>query len=269
MGYLSFYNMVQEPFSVIPLPQFYYHSDQHDQALVRLQRAAQGMKGLALLVGDVGTGKTMLARRLLDSLPEEQYEAGMLVIIHAEVDSKWLVKKIALQLGVEDPPDDRMKLSAVLVDRLSTIAQAGRKAVILIDEAQMLRQQPLMEELRGLLNLELPEQKLITFLLFGLPELDAVVGSDPPLAQRVAVRYVLESFNLETTAHYIEHRLNLAGRTEPLFTAESVALIHQQSKGVPRLTNVICDNALFEGFMRQLPLITPDIIKRVTADLGL
>jgi type II secretory pathway predicted ATPase ExeA len=268
VDYLDFYNLTQEPFSVMPVTKFYYHSEQHDRALEKLQYAVSTMKGLAVLVGDLGTGKTTLARRLLDSLPEDEYEASLLVIIHSDVDSAWLLKRVAAQLGVGDLSGEKVDILGRLYQRLVEISDAGKKAVILIDEAQMLKKPALMEEFRGLLNLELPEKKLLSFVFFGLPELDACLASDPPLAQRVAVKFRLQPFAPETTAAYIRHRLSLAGADEEIFTEGASALIHEHSKGIPRLINVICDNALFEGYVRKVGVVDEEIVETVAMDLG-
>src|SRR5437588_12121819 len=152
------------------------------------------MKGLGILVGDIGAGKTTLARRLLDSLPETEYEAALLVIIHSGVTASWLLKRIALQLGVDAPSEDKLTLLGQLYQRLLQSYEQGKKAVVLIDEAQMLATRELMEEFRGLLNLEVPERKLISFVFFGLPEIEQNLALDPPLRQRVALRYKLEPF---------------------------------------------------------------------------
>ena len=269
MDYLEYYNLSQEPFSVMPLSKFYFHSEQHDKAMEKLHFAIQTMKGLAVVVGAIGTGKTTLARRLLDSLPESDFEASLLVIIHSDVDANWLLKRIASQLGVVEPADNRVDILGQLYRRLEEIDEAGKKAIVLIDEAQMLQKRELMEEFRGLLNLELPDKKLISFVFFGLPELDDCLRRDPPLAQRIAVKHTLHPFARQTTGEYIEHRLQLGGREQALFTAEAMDVIHHFSDGVPRLINVICDNALFEGYVRKEPFIDDDIINSVAVDLGL
>src|SRR5512137_2611096 len=181
---------------------------------MRLTHAVSNMKGLAVLVGDIGAGKTTLARRMLDSLPEEEYEAALLVIIHSGITAGWLLRRIALQLGVESPAEEKLALLSQLYQRLVKIYEQGRKAVVLIDEAQMLSSRELMEEFRGLLNLELPTHKLVTFVFFGLPSLDQTLALDEPLRQRVALRYRLSAMGPDTTAAYIRHRLVVAGGGE-------------------------------------------------------
>ena len=269
MDYLDFYGLEQEPFSSAPISRFYYNSAQHQRALVRLMYAVDSMKGLAVLIGDLGTGKTTLARRMLDSLPEEEYESALLVIIHSGITADWLLSRIARQLGVEEPAPEKLKLLNQLYSRLVELHEAGKKAVVLIDEAQMLQSKELMEEFRGLLNLELPESKLITFVFFGLPEMEEYLHLDEPLAQRVALKCKLESFNQESTEGYINHRMRLAGAKVALFTPDSAKLIHHYSRGIPRLINTICDNSLFEGYLLKKKTIETDLVQAVATDLGL
>src|SRR5512137_582240 len=137
MRYLEYYELTQEPFSNAPVSRFYYNSAQHQQALTRLMYAAESMKGLALLVGRIGAGKTTLARRMLDSLPESDYEAALLVIVHSGITANWLLKRIASQLGVPSPASEKLALLSQLYHRLMQIYESGKKAVLLIDEAQM------------------------------------------------------------------------------------------------------------------------------------
>ncbi len=269
MDHLTYYGLSKEPFSIVPLTDFYYHNDEHDRAFARLTRAVEEMKGLGVLVGDVGTGKTLLARRLLENLPEDDYEVSLLVVLHSDVTSEWLVRRIAAQFGVENHEGTKVEVLQKLYQRLSELAEAGKQSVVLIDEAHMLRGTELLEEIRGLLNLELPERKLITFILFGMPELDECLRQEPALSQRVAVRYALKPFPLDVVGEYVHFRLKHAGCAKRVFSGDAIGKVHEFSRGIPRLINIICDNALYEGFVRKSKLpLGPEIIEDVCADLG-
>ena len=269
MSYLEHFGLSSEPFSNAPVSRFYYNAPQHQQALARLLYAVNSMKGLAVLVGEIGAGKTTLARRMLDSLPEEEYEAALLVIIHSGITASWLLRRIALQIGVENPAQEKLALLSQLYQRLLQIYEQGRKAVVLIDEAQMLETRELMEEFRGLLNLEVPERKLISFVFFGLPEIEKNLKLDPPLAQRVAMRYRLEPFTSDSTEAYIKHRLRLAGAAKNPFTGDAIEAVHRRAGGTPRVINTICDNALFETFLNRGTEIRGAIIEQIADNLGL
>lgn len=268
MNYVDYFGMSQEPFSNAPVSRFYYNSAQHAEALTRLTYAVDSMKGLALLVGNIGAGKTTLARRMLDSLPEDRYEAALLVIIHSGITASWLLRRIALQLGVADPAHEKLTLLGQLYQRLVQIYESGKKAVVLIDEAQMLQTREIMEEFRGLLNLEVPERKLVTFVFFGLPEIETNLMLDPPLAQRVAVRVRLSSFDRDATEAYVKHRLRLAGAGRMLFTPEAIDVIHNASAGIPRVINTLGDNALFEAFLARHQEVDLSLMQRVGENLG-
>ena len=133
----------------------------------------------------------------------------------------------------------------------------------------MLETREVIEEIRGLLNMEVENQKLITFVLFGLTNMDSYLVLDKPLQQRIAVRYQLQSFTEKVTADYIHYRLDIAGPTRDIFTKEALSTIHKHSHGIPRLINTICDNALFEGFLQKKETVNEDIIQEVVSDLKL
>lgn len=267
MNYLDFYQLSQEPFSNAPVSRFYYASPQHARALTRLAHAVGAMKGLAVLVGDIGAGKTTLARRLLDGLPEDRYEAALLVMVHSGVTAGWLLRRIATQLGVERPAEEKLALLEQLYQRLLRIHEAGRRAVVLVDEAQMLGTRELMEEFRGLLNLEVPGRKLLSFVFFGLPELEDHLRLDPPLAQRVALKVRLQPLGAEATEAYVRHRLRLASAPRVPFAPEALARVHDHARGTPRLINTLCDNALLEGFIACARDIDEALVERVARDL--
>ncbi|MFQ5597865.1 MAG: ExeA family protein [Nitrospiria bacterium] len=269
MNYLDFYQLNEQPFSISVDNRFFYNSDQHSEALLRLKYAAEHRKGLAVLIGDVGTGKTTLARRMLDELDETQFDSALLVVIHTSITSEWLLRKIAVQLGVEGPNNDKAALLNQLYNRLIDIKDAGKKAVVLVDEAQMLHRKETMEEFRGMLNIEFESNKLITFIFFGLPSLDDTLALDKPLQQRIAVRYQLRSFSDKATEAYIQCRLEVAGAKRPLFDDGAISAIYTYSNGIPRLINTLSDNALFEGFLRRKEKIGEKMIQEVAADLKL
>lgn len=269
MSYEQFYHLREQPFSNTPDPRFYFEVDQHAEVLARLMYAVNTMKGLAVVIGDVGTGKTMLARRMLDELDDDQYESALLVIIHSAITAEWLLRKIASQIGVEEVAEERVGILSQIYQRLVELHQSERKAVVLIDEANMLQHQELMEELRGFLNLEVPGSKLITFILFGLPNLETNLALDAPLVQRVAVKCRLTSLEPETTKAYLRHRLRVAGATREIFSDEVLTQIAIESQGIPRLINTIGDNVLLEGYLLKRERIDVQLVKDVARDLGL
>ena len=270
MSYENFYGLKEQAFSNAPDSRFYYESSQHAEAMVRMLHAVDTMKGLTVVVGDIGAGKTLLARKALEKLEQDpQYEATLLVIVHSEISAEWMLKKIAHQLGVDTPSETKGQVISQLYERLMKIYEEGRKAVVLIDEANMLQKKEIFEEFRGLLNLEVPGRKLISIVLLGLPELETYLGLDPPLLQRVAMKFFIKSLTLDTSEQYIRHRLNVAGCERDIFTPAAFQKIFDYTKGIPRLINTTCDNAMLEGYLLKREQIDADIIEQVVKDLGL
>lgn len=269
MDYLEYYDLKEHPFSNVVDSRFYYSSRQQSDALVKLRYAVDTRKGLAVVIGGIGTGKTTLARRFLENLDEDIYEAALLVVVHSSVSSEWLFRKFAIHLGVKDIKEDKVELITQIYKRLYEINEEGKKAIVMIDEVQMLNSKEVMKELRGLLNMEAPDGKMLNFVFFGLPELEDVLSLDEPLKQRVAVKISLKAFSEEDTKDYIKHRLRIAGCNKRIFAEEAVRLIYQYTNGIPRLINTVCDNALLEGYLFKANIIDSATIKTVAADLGL
>ncbi len=271
MSYEKYFKLKEHPFSNAPDIRFWYDSGEHSEAMVRIMHAIDTRKGLTVMIGDIGTGKTLLARRLLETLDEDEknYEASLLVVVHSEITADWMLKKIAQQLGVEKPADTKGEILNQLYERLMEIHEEKRRAVVIIDEANMLRKKEIYEEFRGLLNLEVPGNKLIGLVLLGMPELEEYLKLDPPLVQRVALKFRLRSLTENSTLEYIKHRLSVAGLNRDLFDAAAYKAVYGYSKGIPRVINTICDNALLEAFIAKKDIVNKEIMEEVIESQGM
>lgn len=271
MSYEKYFNLKEHPFSNAPDVRFWYDSGEHSEAMVRIMHAVETRKGLTVMIGDIGTGKTLLARRLLEALAEDEgnYEASLLVVVHSEVTADWMLRKIAQQLGVEDLAEKKGEVLNQLYERLMEIYEEGKKAVVIIDEANMLRKKEIYEEFRGLLNLEVPGNKLIGLILLGMPELEEYLKLDPPLVQRVALKFRLRSLTERSTQEYIKHRLTVAGCENDLFDLEAHQTVYKYSKGIPRIINTLCDNALLEAYIAKRNIVDKVTMEEVAESQGM
>lgn len=268
MSYEAFYGLKEQPFSNAPNSKFYYNTLQHAHAFMRLKHAAKTMNGLTLLIGDIGAGKTTLARRMLDELANEGYEVALLIIIHSQITAEWLLRKIAIQIGVDNVAETKIEILQALGKRLFELYEQNKKVVVLIDESNMLQTKEIMEEFRGLLNMEMPDRKLISFIFFGLPEMEDYLKLDQPLYQRIAMKCRLEALKLNSTREYIKYRLQVAGGNPDILTDEAIEKVQEYSKGVPRLINTICENSLFSGFLMKKEKIDGQLITEIAEDFG-
>lgn len=270
MSYENFFKLTEQPFSNAPDSRFYYESEQHNEAMLKIMHAAETMKGLVVMLGDIGAGKTLLARKALERLENDSnFIVSLLVIVHSEISASWLLKRIASQIGVEKPGEAKETLLPQLYKRLTELYDSGKKAVVIIDEANMLKNREIFEEFRGLLNLEVPGRKLLTLVLVGMPELDDNIAIDPPLQQRIAIKFKLKLLDNNATLNYIKHRMKVAGAAREIFSEAALDDIFNYSKGTPRLINTICDNALLEAFLTKKENVDAGVVESVCRDLGL
>ena len=270
MDYETFYGFDRKPFSTSPDERFYFNSSEHSRAMKKLLHGIENRLGLSVLIADIGMGKTTLARRMLNLLSSDnKYEVSLLIIIHPDITAGWLLKKMSLQLGVEVEDEERVKTVSELYEKLQMYYDVGKKVAVLIDEANMLRGKDIMEEIRGLLNIETQSIHLVNFVLFGLPEMEENLKQDEALYQRIAIRTTLNPLGLKSVQNYIVHRIKIAGGQNIPFTDKSFGLIHNYSGGKPRLVNIICENALLEGFLEKKKEIDSELINVVLTDLAL
>jgi general secretion pathway protein A len=271
--YKGFYNLTRNPFDLTPDPACFVPTARHNEALAALYYGVRRHKGVVVVTGEVGTGKTLLLRCLLQSFKTSS-EISFAYLFNSRLSATEFLHYAALDFGL--PANDQHTKSTLLFDLSKFVTSRGLQGlttVLIIDEAHHLSID-LLEEVRLLSNLETNDDKLLQIVLVGQPELDLKLDSFElrPLKQRIALRAHLAPLDEQETIKYIIDRLTIAGgasRAEPLFSPEAVKAIHQYSHGFPRLINTICESALITGYARQLQTIPIDVIAAVARDFHL
>ena len=261
--YLEHWGLDELPFENVPDPRFFYPSAEHQEALLRLFDAVNSRKGAAMLTGEIGCGKTILSRTLIQDLPADRYEVGL--IANPSLSPVEFLKEILYQLGAENTSDSKLDLLHALNGQVTKSLNAGKDTVVIIDEAQAIDDPATLEELRLLLNFQLNDRFLLTLLLIGQPELREKIGSIEQLEQRISIKFHLGPLKSEETRSYVQTRLEKVNTKRTIFTDDALAAIHRASEGVPRSINNICDISLLLGFGSKTPEIGPDIINKAAS----
>lgn len=266
--YENFYNLLLPPFANTPNSRFFFETEQHREALAKLEYVVRNRRGFALVTGEVGSGKTTLTRTLLRKLGSD---VRACLINNTRVTSTELVKMISSEFQLDLPanPDKASYLTAMrrFVEHQYSI---GRNVVIIIDEGQCLTIDEL-EELRLLTNLENETDKLVQLLILGQPELRGILKHErlKPLIQRIAMYTHLGPMSFDDMTRYIAYRLVRASNERPNvdFSREALQMIYQRSGGIPRVVNLVCDNALLVGYSRNTRLIDSSVVKRAVEQM--
>jgi type II secretory pathway predicted ATPase ExeA len=246
--YERYFGLRERAFRKTPDPRYLFLGEAHEEALERLTFAVEEME-LALLTGEVGSGKTLLSRALVDRLGE-RYEVGML--LNPRLTPTQFLRVTAKELGVKAPGRHAADLHEQLHERLLALDAAGRAALLIVDEAHLIPQRATFEELRLLTNFQLDDRNLLAIVLIGQPELRERLRQRAyrPLTQRIGAQFHLEPLDERQTQAYVAHRLAVAGATRTLFDTAALRRLHAAAGGLPRVLNHLCTQALLEALAR-------------------
>jgi general secretion pathway protein A len=268
--YKKFYNLKRNPFEITPDPSFLYTSRMHNEALATLYHGVRRRKGFVVLTGEVGTGKTLLVRCLLQIL--QRANVAFAYVFNPRLSPTEFLQYIAGDLGLVTTNKSKSELLLALSSYVIARHQKGLTTVLVVDEAHLVSAD-VLEEIRLLTNLETTQEKLLQILLIGQQELEEKLDSRElrQLKQRIALRSHLGPLDPSETRGYVDCRLRLAGNTSPaeLFPQETIAELHRQTRGFPRLINTVCENALVLAYAAQSKCITPEIVREVAVEFRL
>lgn len=266
--YEQYWGLNEAPFTLTPDPRFLYMSRAHEDALMMLHYAITRNKGAAMLCGQIGLGKTTISRKLLEMLDPTQYR--ICLIVNPILTPTQMLQEVLAQLGVEVKSRNRQVLVQQLHLALIENFDRGRKVVLMIDEAHLIRNLNSFEELRLLLNCQMNDQFLISLVLLGQNELIPKIKKVPALEQRLAVRHQIKPLEVYDTGELILHRLRIAGYSaeKSPFDAEAIHHIHRFSHGAPRVAIQLADNAMLMAMARKLKSVDGFLVHEIAEEFS-
>jgi type II secretory pathway predicted ATPase ExeA len=262
--YERYWGLREKPFRKTPDPRYLFLNDTYEEALERLLFAVEEME-LALLTGEVGSGKTLLTRALVDRVGEK-YEVGM--ILNPRLSPRQFLRTAASELGVAGPRFHASALLEQIHERLLELDGAGRAALLIVDEAHLIPGKPTFEEIRLLTNFQLDDRNLIAIVLVGQPELRERLRHRAyrALTQRIGAAFQLRPLAASDTGAYVAHRLAVAGASREIFSSAAVERLHAAAAGIPRVVNHLATQALLEGMARGAQQVDAPVVEAVAAE---
>ncbi len=279
--YETYWNLKENPFQNTPNPDYLYLSSQHEDVLMKLTYTVTQGLGCGLLTGVFGCGKTLIARVILRDLGEQKFKWAY-VNNPSSTEPAGLLRSIVRALSPQNLPEKKTELMVdPLLERLHTAlldnTNDGKGNVIIIDEAHIIDDPRVFEQLRLILNFQTENKFMLTLLIMGQPELKDKVDAAKPFSQRIPIRCHLDAFGEEDVGKYITRRIGVASLQEgpekqgvsAAFSKEVIKAITGYSGGIPRRINTICDFVLLSGFAKKIKEITPDFVKSVIKEFNL
>ena len=264
--YLEYWGFKRFPFENVPDPDFMYYSSEHEEALARIRYAIERNKGMVLLTGEVGSGKTMLTRVLMQQLSDSKFDIGLM--INPTLEPVDFLREILYNIGLEPDMDSpKSHLLKLLNEKMLENLRNDRRTLLIFDEAQLISKAT-FEEIRLLLNFQLNDMFMLTIILLGQPELRDIVKSMKQLNQRIDVKYHLNPLNHDETLEYIEARLKKAGSDGSIIDPQALDAIYSYSEGIPRVINNICDVSLATGFLSKAKIVDAEVVKQAVRDVS-
>lgn len=270
--YKSFFKLIRNPFELTPDPAFLFSTKRHNEALAALYYGIRRHRGFVVVTGEVGTGKTLVLRCLLQLL-KQSTDVAYAYLFNSLLTPTEFLQYILADFGLATSGKNKGELLFDLSQFLILRGSKRLTTVLIVDEAHHLSVE-ILEEIRLLTNLETTADKLLQIVLVGQPELDEKLDSRGlrQLKQRIALRARIDPLSEDDTRGYIARRLQIAGKdyqADMLFPAPTISAVYHHSRGFPRLINTICENALIAAYAKQMNSITPEIIEDVAKELRL
>ncbi|MEJ5359489.1 MAG: AAA family ATPase [Desulfobacterales bacterium] len=262
---LEHWELEREPFANVPGGSLFYGSPQHEEALNRLLYVVRHRKGVGMLTGEVGCGKTTVTRALAACLSGQPYE--VVVLSNPALSPEELLKAILLKLSGRMENGSKAWVLEQIQRHLVSAEAAGRRVVLVIDEAHVISRRETLDELRMLLNLQTEDSFLLTLILLGQPPLLRTISGLQPLRERIALRYNLQPLDFGHTVRYLLYRLQQAGARRGIFTREAAGLIHEASGGIPLRINNLGDRCLLIGCQCGASRVDRRIVQAAVEDM--
>ena len=264
--YEAYWGLRNLPFQMLPDTGLYYPTKMHDDAVKRVLYAIKTLKGSFLLTGDIGAGKTTVVNIVMEKLfkGKDKYEVAL--INHPTIDCLSFIKEVLLQFGIRGDISEKADMIRAFHEWLVSTYTRGRHAVLIIDEAHLIKDMDILEELRLFSDFSINNRPLLTLILVGQSEIRKTIQGNGPLESRIVIKYHLMPLNMEDTKEYIRHRLEAVGGEIGIFTNDAIMDIYKFSGGLPREINKICDMCLFDACSVQKKSVDTEIVKKIGSE---